>query len=289
MPRRELMNKVRNTLVASGKPVSVSKLCLWFGLPRSTAYYQPRQRKARAIDEAMAAKIREIHRQEPHCGVRATWSRLRFRDGILVNRKKVHRIMKIRNWTLPKRRSGSRPRVQHSVSACSKPDERWATDLASIHCGRDGWCVFVPVIDCCTREVLGHALELTGRAKTAERALEEALLSRFGTLHNAPPGMLLRHDNGLVFGSRRYRAIVRDYGLTQEYITPYTPQQNGLCERFIKTFKEEFCWSRRSKSIQHARLALRAWINEYNNRRPHQALNYLTPNQHHNNLCKKAA
>ncbi len=102
--------------------------------------------------------------------------------------------------------------------------------------------ISVPVIDCCTREILGHALERTGRAKTAERALEEALLGRFGTLRSAPPGMLLRHDNGRVFGSRQYRAVVRDYGLKQEYITPYTPQQNGLCERFIKTFKEEFCW-----------------------------------------------
>ena len=54
----------------------------------------------------------------------------------------------------------------------------------------------MPVIDCCTREILGHALELTGRAKTAERALEEALLARFGTLRSAPKDMLLRHDNG---------------------------------------------------------------------------------------------
>ncbi|MDB4589674.1 transposase family protein [Verrucomicrobiales bacterium] len=42
------------------------------------------------------------------------------------------------------------------------------------------------MIDCFTREVLGFALEKTGRAKTGERALGEALLSRFGTLRNAP-------------------------------------------------------------------------------------------------------
>ena len=54
------------------------------------------------------------------------------------------------------------------------------------------------------------------RAKTAERALEEALLARFGTLRSAPKDMLLRHDNGLVFRSRQYRAVVSDYGLKQE-------------------------------------------------------------------------
>ena len=162
-----------------------------------------------------------------------------------------------------------------------------------MHCGRDGWCVFVPVIDCCTREVLGHAVERTGRAKTAERALEEALLARFGTLRSAPPGMRLRHDNGLVFGSRQYRAVVRDYGLQQEYITPYTPQQNGLCERFIKTFKEELCWTQRFASLEHARMKIRAWIHNYNHRRPHQALNYRTPAQqyhlHPSSPCKLAA
>jgi putative transposase len=196
--------------------------------------------------------------------------------------------MKLKGWTLPKRRTGRRPRAEASRSVAASPNERWATDLALVHCGRDGWCVFVPVIDCCTREILGHALERTGRAKAAERALEEALLHRFGTLRNAPAGMVLRHDNGLVFGSRQYRAVVKDYGLTQEYITPYTPKQNGLCERFIKTFKEELCWTRRFQSIEHARLAVRAWIDHYNNRRPHQSLKYLSPTQYHQRRCKRA-
>ncbi len=169
-----------------------------------------------------------------------------------------------------------------------KPNQRWATDLANINCGIDGWCVFAPVIDCCTREVLGQALEPTGKNRTVERALKEALLSRFGTFHSAPNGMLLRHDNGLVFGSRNFRAVVKDYGLTQEYITPYTPKQNGLCERFIKTFKEEFCWCNRFKSVAEARLALRAWIHSYNTKQPHQALKYNTPYQQNQKLCKAA-
>ena len=85
---------------------------------------QPRQRKARPIDEAMAARIKRIKRQEPACGVRGTWSRLRFRDGVKVNRKKVHRIMKLKGWTLPKRRTGRRARVQVSSSIAENPNQR---------------------------------------------------------------------------------------------------------------------------------------------------------------------
>jgi len=276
-------------MLASGHQVAFAQLCRWFSLARSTGYYQTKQRTPRPLDEAMVARIKRIITEEPYCGVRGVWSRLRFRDLVVVNRKKVHRIMQLKNWTLPKRRYGNRPRVKHWKSQTDRPDKRWATDLASIHCGRDGWCVFVPVIDCCTREVLGWSLELTGRATTAERALEEALLARFGTLNSAPKGMLIRHDNGLVFGSRKFRKVVEDFGLKQEYITPYTPQQNGLCERFIKTFKEEFCWTRRFKSIEHARFALRAWIDQYNYQRPHKSLNYQTPKQTHEKLCKKTA
>ena len=38
---------------------------------------------------------------------------------------------------------------------------------------------------------------------------------------------------------RRLRSV---YRLTQEYITPYTPEQNGLVERFFRPRKEECVW-----------------------------------------------
>ena len=51
--------------------------------------------------------------------------------------------------------------------------------------------------------------------------------------------------DGVFAGYRlRIAQVVRDYGLTQEYIAPYTPEQNGLCERFIRTLKENLLWVR---------------------------------------------
>lgn len=73
-----------------GHQISVSKVCDCFDLPRSTAYYQPRETQPRPIDEALAARIKQLHKQEPACGVRGTRSRLRFIEDIPVNRKKVH-------------------------------------------------------------------------------------------------------------------------------------------------------------------------------------------------------
>jgi len=62
------------------------------------------------------------------------------------------------------------------------------------------------------------------------RALEAACIKRFGTLRVTGEGPVVRSDNGLIFRSRRFRAACRFYRLRQEYITAYTPEQNGVME-----------------------------------------------------------
>ena len=55
------------------------------------------------------------------------------------------------------------------------------------------------------------------------------------------------------FGSRAATT-----GLKQEYITPYTPEQNGLIERFFRSLKEECVWQQRIVSYPHARALSKA-------------------------------
>lgn len=117
----------------------------------------------------------------------------------------------------------------------------------------------------------------SGKAATAGNALQQSLIARFGTLGRVPTTFLLRSDNGLVFCSRHYTALVRSYGLQQEFITPYTPEQNGIVERVIRTLKEHCVHRHRFEALQHASLVLADWILFYNIRRPHQALAMKTP------------
>jgi putative transposase len=83
----------------------------------------------------------------------------------------------------------------------------------------------------------------------------------------------------LIFQSRRFRAACRDYRLNQEFITPYTPEQNGVVERFFRSLKEECVWQTPFRRFADARAAIRKWIHWYNEQRPHQALGYLSPQQ----------
>lgn len=232
------------------------------------------------LDEALAKQILALIQEHPTYGYRRIWALLRRGIGLAVNRKKVYRIMKIKGWLVHQRTTTPRPRVQGRRSIASRSNERWAMDITHVDCGRDGWGHLVAVIDCHDREIVGWEFALRGRAKEAERALEEACIARFGTLRVGGNGPVVRSDNGLVFQSRRFRAACRFYRLEQEYITPYTPEQNGLIERFFRSFKEECVWQHRFESYEHARRIIARWIEWYNTRRPHQALGYLSPAQY---------
>jgi putative transposase len=265
-----MIETIRQGLHEDGFTVSISQLCRWFAVPRRTVYYQ-RCKTPRRVAARFAMPIKALIEQEPSFGYRTVAHLLG------MNKNTVQRIFQLQGWQVKKRPVGFRPRVQSMSSVATRPNTRWATDLCRVWAGRDGWATLALVIDCHTRELLGWHLSRSGKATTASAALEHALIARFGTLGRVPTSFLLRSDNGLVFTSRCYTALVRGYGLQQEFITPHCPEQNGLVERVIRTIKEQCVHRHRFETLQHASRVLADWIQFYNTRRPHQALAMKTP------------
>lgn len=251
---------------------SISLICRVLDVPRRSFYYKSTASQV-PLKLDKVAQVKAVIDRFPTYGYR--------RIAVILgwNRKVVQRICQRMNWQVRKRPRGFRPRVKAMPSVAPQINQRWSTDLAMVWCGRDRWCHIAIVIDCCSREVLGWRLSKRGNAKTAESALEEALIHRYGHLGRVPDDLLLRSDNGLVFTSKMYTRTVRAYGLQQEFITPYSPEQNGLVERFIRSFKEECVWQHRFESIVQADAVIRRWMRHYNTERPHQALGYQVPVQ----------
>jgi putative transposase len=229
----------------------------------------------------LLARIKELIEQHPTYGYRRIWARLRFGDQLLINRKKVYRLMKAHGWLICQRPTAPKPRVQRKKSVATRANERWAIDATHIDCGADGWAHLIAVIDCHDRAIIGYEFALRGRANEAERALEMACLARFGTLRPSGELPIIRSDNGLIFQSRRFRNACRFYRLQQEFITPYTPEQNGMIERWFRSLKEECVWQHQFQSFADARTAIQQWSAWYNENRPHQALGYRSPQAYH--------
>ena len=125
--------------------------------------------------------------------------------------------------------------------------------------------------------IVGWRLGRSGIAHVAAAALEDALRERDITRGHEP--LTLRSDNGLVFGAKVFVSVVRRYGLDQEYITPYSPEQNGMIERFFLTLKQECVWLQRFDDRNHAFRVIADWLDRYHSERPHSALGYLTPKE----------
>lgn len=261
--------------------VSERRACRVLGVSRSSVRRRPvRAKPAPQVDRFLSARLADLIRQHPTFGYRRLWALLRYGDGLAIHRKTVYRILKLQGWLVHQRRVTPRPRVHGLRSRARRCNERWAMDVTHVSCGSDGWGHLVAVIDCHDREIVGWEFALRGRAKEAERALESACLRRFGTLRPRGARPVVRSDNGLIFQSRRFRSACRFYRLRQEFITPYTPEQNGIIERFFRSVKEECIWQHNFASYQEAKAAIARWIRWYNHRRPHQALNYRSPAQY---------
>jgi transposase InsO family protein len=68
-----------------------------------------------------------------------------------------------------------------------------------------------------------------------------------------------------------------DLGIRLKRTRPYRPQTNGKVERYHRTLKAEWAYRRPYASNTERREAFQAWLDFYNHRRPHSALNGLTP------------
>src|SRR5690606_26903157 len=172
------------------------------GVSRHSYYYRPIESTRRNNDH-IAARVKWVTTVLTYAGYRTVvWL-------LGENKNTIQRLFQIKGWQVRRRRSGARPRVQALPSVASRPNERWATDIARVWCGPvHRWCALTIVMDCHTREALGWRLSPSGNAKAAEAALEEALITRHGTLGRAQDPITLRSDNGLVFTSRHYTRTV---------------------------------------------------------------------------------
>jgi putative transposase len=55
------------------------------------------------------------------------------------------------------------------------------------------------------------------------------------------------------------------------------PQQNAIIERFNRTYRQDVLDANLFRNIENAVEITNTWVQEYNNDRPHQSLNYKTP------------
>ena len=134
------------------------------------------------------------------------------------------------------------------------------------------------VIDEFTRECL--AIEV-GRSFTARDVI--MTLQYLFAVRGAPE--YLRSDNGPEFIAYAVQDWLKASGIKTMYIKPGAPWENGYIESFHDKLRDECLNRELFRSVAEARVIVESWRVEYNERRPHSALGYLTPKEYTNQVA----
>jgi putative transposase len=171
-------------------------------ISRSSLYYRKKLRVSRAersYDEQIVVACGE----KPAYGYRRVTWWLRRKENLVVNRKRVLRVMRERGLLVRSRRLRARRKKEWGRVEAAEPNQIWQSDMTKIWAGPAvGWAYLVSVIDCCTREIVSWNLSHRCRTEEALDAVEQAVLQRLPQ-GSREAGVTLTTDNGTQFTSTR--------------------------------------------------------------------------------------
>ena len=256
----------------------VSTVGRWVGPERKKV---ARRRRCPVSGNALVrSKVRALCDQPRNrtFGYRRIWALLR-REGLIINKKSVWKIMHEMGLTRPKRwYKPSRPKRVEKMKPVG-PNLGWQIDMTSFSLSDFTPLYLIMVTDCYTRKIIGWTLDRCCRAGEWVGALRMALESEGLTTKEACSKLTLRSDNGSQPCSKKFVEYLGKTGVKGQYTGYNAPDDNAYIERVIRTVKEEEIWPNIYDTLSEARAAIEAYVNYYNNERIHSALGYRTPSE----------
>jgi transposase InsO family protein len=129
------------------------------------------------------------------------------------------------------------------------------------------------VLDAYSRYVVHWELLTTMQAADVRLVVQQALEQT-----GATPDVVT--DNGSQFTAKEFADLVRKFLFRHIRIRWYHPESNGLVERFHRSTREALAEDS-LRNLSQARELLGEWVEEYNERRLHAGLGYLTPAEYY--------
>jgi putative transposase len=238
-------------------------VCELMAVPRSSGRYQSRRDDCR-IQE----RLRELAREYPRFGYRRL--HLYLHKEMSVNHKKVQRVYRELGLSVKRTRRKHLRRSLQPRPALMAPRQEWALDFASDVTAAGQRIRVLGVIDGFTRQCLALETATSFPSRRVTRVLERAI-AEYGKPQS------IRCDNGPELTSRHFLAWAIEWKIDLVHIQPGKPTQNGGMESFNGKLRDECLNTSWFWNLFDARKKISAWRTEYNSRRPHSSLGYLTP------------
>ncbi len=198
-------------------------------------------------------------------------------EKIIINHKKMYRLCK-ENGFLKKRIKRFKPLKNLSENrTIIKSNSLWELDIKYIKIdGESRFSYVCEVIDVFDRTIIDYHIGLNCRAKDISLLLERALKKREIATNN---NLVIRTDNGTQFTSKLFKDKVDELNLYHERIPNATPNKNAHIESFHSILEFEFVNKYYFHSFSDVYEKLDTFIYNYNYKRIHSRIGYMTPNE----------
>lgn len=246
-------------------------------ISRGSYYYEPIPETPENL--ALMRRLDELHLQYPVYGSRRLAVLLR-REGHELNRKRVQRLLGLMGLqAIYPRGHSSQPGEGHEIYpyllrdvTVSGPNQVWCSDITYLPM-QYGFMYLVAVMDWWSRYVLSWELSNTMEAEFCIRAWESAL-AKAG---RSP--LVSNTDQGSQFTSPGFIDAVQSAGTEVSMDGRGRWLDNRFIERLWRSAKYEDVYLQDYGDGLDAKRGLGKWFGDYNELRPHMALDYATPAQ----------
>jgi putative transposase len=258
--------------------ISKRRQCELLAVARSTAAYQPVAEKPE--DLRVKRLLDEIYLIDPCLGSRRLVTVLERDHGVRVNRKRLDRLRREMGheaiWCKPRTSIPDEGHRKHPYLlrnlAIERPDQVWCADITYVPMPR-GHAYLCAVMDWHSRKVLGWAVSNTMGVDLCLAALEMALATT-----GAVPG-IFNTDQGSQFTSVEWTGRLEELGVRISMDGRGRWMDNVFIERLWRSVKYEEIYLKEHATVAGLERGLDEWFVRYNDWRPHQHLDNLTPSR----------
>ncbi|MEH7452819.1 IS3 family transposase [Gottfriedia acidiceleris] len=258
---------------------SISAMCNVLQLPRSTYYYEAKERQAE--DEITFHIITIFHDSRQNYGTRKIKEELK-KLGKIVSRRRIGRIMKEQGLVSTYAVAQFKPHANGTNESeqrnelnreFTQTEELSAvvSDLTYVRVNKK-WhyiCVFVDLFN---REIIGYS---TGPNKDA-LLVYRALASIKVDLHKI---QLFHTDRGKEFKNKIIDDALVTFNIQRSLSMKGCPYDNAVAEATFKIIKTEFIKGRHYENLEDLTRELDDYVHWFNHIRIHATLGYLSPIQ----------
>ena len=279
-----------------GSAPPVVKMCAWLEVSRS-GFYEWRDRPASATaqrrNDLALYVVKSFDESDETYGYRRVHADL-VEWGMEAGPELVRSIMRElglvpcqpRPWRFSLTENDGReldiPDLVKRDFTAGAPGQKMVGDITYIPTW-EGWVYLATVIDCCTKAVIGWAMDDNYKTQLIERAIEMAAGN-----HQLAARAIFHHDRGSNYTSQQFADTLRKHNLRQSVGRTGICYDNAMAESFFAALKNERVHRTQYPTREHAMRDIARYIElRYNTRRRHSGLQYKTPQQVHDEYLNR--